>query len=122
MALRTCSLAIFHHRCDSVPVDVRCVVRAWLQKRTRYFKTSDFFPHYADLSFCAEVLANAVRLLMSWSLWGGLATIVGLVWIYKGEIDVGIEGQPPFFRISGTVARSLGALLVVFGLYLAIFG
>lgn len=59
---------------------------------------------------------------MSWELWGGLVAIVGLVWIYKGEVDVGIEGRPPSFRIAGAAARAAGALLAAVGLCIAFLG
>ncbi len=59
---------------------------------------------------------------MSWELWGGLVAIVGLVWIHKGEVDVGIEGRPPSFRVSGAAARAAGVLLVAVGPYIAFLG
>jgi len=55
-----------------------------------------------------------------WRLIFGLALIaVGIVWILKCEIPVGIEGRPPSFHARGVWAITLGILAIVLGLVVA---
>ena len=58
---------------------------------------------------------------MMWDLWGSLVTFVGLFWIYKGEIEISIEGKERFYRISGVAARLTGALISAIGIRLLLF-
>lgn len=97
MALRINSVAIFRNRIDPYPADARCMVRTRLGRRNWQTKEGCVFPHCAGLYFGVGLLACEICLLMSWALWGGLVAIVGFVWIYKGEVEVGMEGRPPAF-------------------------
>lgn len=49
----------------------------------------------------------------------GLAA-VGMYWIIKREIPIGIEGRPPSFYARGIWAVGLGILAVVVGLVVAL--
>lgn len=55
-----------------------------------------------------------------WRLVFGLGLIaVGMVWIFKREIPIGIEGRPPSFHARGVWAISFGILVIVLGLVVA---
>jgi hypothetical protein len=55
-----------------------------------------------------------------WRLIFGLGLIaVGVVWIFKREIPIGIEGRPPSFHARALWAISLGILAIVLGLVVA---
>lgn len=55
-----------------------------------------------------------------WRLIFGLVLMaVGVVWIFKREVPIGIEGEPPSFHARGVWAISLGILAIVLGLIVA---
>jgi len=58
---------------------------------------------------------------MLWELWGGLVTVVGLLWMYTGEVKISIEGREPFYCISGVPARLAGAAILTLGICLVLF-
>ena len=49
----------------------------------------------------------------------GLAA-VGIHWIIKREVPIGIEGRPPSFHARGIWAVALGILAVILGLAIAL--
>jgi hypothetical protein len=52
-----------------------------------------------------------------WQLVSGLLLIaVGVAWIWKREIPVGIEGEPPAFHARGILAVILGIAAILIGL------
>lgn len=55
-----------------------------------------------------------------WRLIFGIGfAAIGICWIIKREIPIGIEGRPPSFHARGIWAVTLGVLAVVFGLVVA---
>lgn len=48
-------------------------------------------------------------------LWGGLLIGMGVYWIKKRSIGIGIEGRPAFFYIKGKGAIIWGILVIVAG-------
>jgi hypothetical protein len=48
----------------------------------------------------------------------GLAA-VGIYWIFRREVPVGIEGRPPSFHARGIWAVGLGILAIIWGLVVA---
>ncbi len=53
-------------------------------------------------------------------LWGALAMLVGVYWILKRKVPVGIEGRPPSFHVAGKWAVLLGIVAIVIGLVVAL--
>lgn len=52
-------------------------------------------------------------------IWGFGVVIVGIVWILKKDIPVGIEGKGPSFYVKGKFAVGLGILTIMLGLAVA---
>lgn len=50
-------------------------------------------------------------------LWGVGVVLVGVVWICKRKVGVGIEGRKPAFYVTGPAAIFLGAIAIPIGLY-----
>ena len=56
----------------------------------------------------------------AWRLLFGFAiAVVGVVWIVKRHVPVGIEGRPPSFHARGRWAVALGVVAVTLGLVIA---
>lgn len=47
---------------------------------------------------------------------GAILIIVGVIWIAKKEIPIGIEGRKPSFQLKGDIAILLGVIVCSFGL------
>jgi hypothetical protein len=47
---------------------------------------------------------------------GGILILVGIVWISKKSIPVGIEGRKPSFHIKGNSTIFIGTIVVILGL------
>jgi len=50
-------------------------------------------------------------------LWGIGLIIVGLVWMYRRQIGLGIEGRAPSLYVNGKVAFALGLIALLVGIY-----
>ena len=60
------------------------------------------------------------RMSTGWRLFFGLGVaLVGVVWIVRRHVPVGIEGRPPSFQVRGWWAVALGILVVALGLIIA---
>jgi hypothetical protein len=53
-------------------------------------------------------------------IWGFGIVIVGIVWILKKGIPVGIEGKSPSLYVKGKFAVALGILTIMLGLTVAL--
>lgn len=53
-------------------------------------------------------------------IWGFGVVIVGIVWIFKKDIPIGIEGKTPSFYAKGKIAVALGVLTIILGLTVAL--
>lgn len=53
-------------------------------------------------------------------IWGFGVVIVGIVWILKKDIPVGIQGKAPSFYVKGKIAVALGILTIILGLTVAL--
>jgi hypothetical protein len=47
---------------------------------------------------------------------GAILIFVGIVWIVKKKIPVGVEGREPLFHLKGNATIFLGAIIVIIGL------
>jgi len=52
-------------------------------------------------------------------IWGFGLAVIGVYYIVKRDVPVGIEGQPPSFHAKGWLAVALGVIGIVVGLVVA---
>jgi hypothetical protein len=50
------------------------------------------------------------------SIWSLIAVVVGLRWVMRGKVDIGIEGRVPTFVIVGNKAIALGLIAILSGI------
>ncbi len=50
-------------------------------------------------------------------IWGSGVILIGCVFIWKKEVEVGIRGRRPLFTISGTFAVIVGLFTILIGIY-----
>ena len=53
-------------------------------------------------------------------IWGIIAIGVGIYWIIKREVPIGIEGRPPSYHARGKWAVLLGISAIIIGLIVAL--
>jgi len=57
---------------------------------------------------------------IEWNLiWGIGAILIGLYWVVKRSVPVGIEGRKPSYIAKGKYAVVLGITAIIIGLYVA---
>lgn len=62
-----------------------------------------------------------VTMSTDWRLFFGLSiAVVGVVWIVRRHVPIGIEGRPPSFHARGRWAVALGILAMALGLIIAL--
>jgi len=53
-------------------------------------------------------------------IFGGILILVGIVWIAKKSIPIGIEGRKPSFHLKGNSTIFIGTIVVILGLFLVL--
>jgi hypothetical protein len=54
-------------------------------------------------------------------LWGSGLIVVGVVWIRKREVEVGVAGRPPAFFVRGRAAVVCGAIVIAIGVVVFVY-
>jgi hypothetical protein len=72
----------------------------------------------ASFYYLLEVMEESMS--TGWRLFFGFViVIVGVIWIVKGHVPIGIEGRPAAFHARGRWAVGLGVLAIILGLVIA---